>query len=57
VRSDSVAKALASKDVIEALMNQGVEPGYGSPAELEAFLKTDTAMWGKLVKDLGVKPQ
>jgi len=55
--SDGVAKALASKDVADALMNRGVEPGYGSPAELDAFLKADTAMWGKLVKELGVKPQ
>ena len=55
--SDGVAKALASKDVLEALANQGVEPGYGSPAELEAFLKADTAMWSKLVKEAGIKPQ
>ena len=55
--SDGVAKALASKDVIDALMNQGVEPGYGSPPELAAFLKADSAMWSKLTKELGVKPQ
>ena len=52
-----VAKALASKDVIGHLTNQGVEPGYGNPAELDAFLKADTAMWAKLVKEAGLKPQ
>ena len=57
VLSESVAKALVSSDVIDALVKQGVEPGYASPADLEAFLKADTAMWGKLVKELGVKPQ
>jgi tripartite-type tricarboxylate transporter receptor subunit TctC len=57
VITDGVAKALASKDVIDALMNQGVEPGYASPAELGAFLKTDSAMWSKLTKELGVKQQ
>jgi len=57
VLSDGIGKALASKDVIESLMNQGVEPGYGAPAELDAFLKADTAMWAKLVKDSGIKPQ
>ncbi len=55
--SAGVAKALASKDVIESLSNQGVEPGYGNPAELDAFLKADTSMWAKLVKEAGIKPQ
>jgi tripartite-type tricarboxylate transporter receptor subunit TctC len=55
--SDGVAKALASKDVIDALGNQGVEPGYGSPAEFAAFLKADNAMWARLVKESGIKPQ
>jgi tripartite-type tricarboxylate transporter receptor subunit TctC len=57
VVSDGIAKALASKDVIDALSNQGVEPGYGSPAEFEAFLKADNAMWSRLVKESGIKPQ
>jgi tripartite-type tricarboxylate transporter receptor subunit TctC len=57
VLSDSVAKALASKDVIDSLVNQGVEPGFGTPAELDAFLKADAAMWSKMVKEAGIKPQ
>ena len=55
--SAGIAKALASKDVLDALSNQGVEPGYGNPAELDSFLKADTAMWAKLVKESGIKPQ
>lgn len=57
VVSDGIAKALTSKDVVEALANQGVEPSYAGPAELEAFLKAETAMWRALVLELGVKPQ
>lgn len=57
ILSDGVAKALASKDVADALANQGVEPGYGSPAEFDAFLKADAAMWAKQVKEAGIKPQ
>lgn len=57
VLSQSVAKALASKDVVDSLVNQGVEPGFGTPAELDAFLKADTAMWSKMVKESGIKPQ
>ena len=57
VLSDGVARALASKDVIDSLVNQGVEPGFGTPAELDAFLKADTAMWSRMVKEAGIKPQ
>ena len=57
VLSDNAAKALTSKDVLDALMNQGVEPGYGSPAELDAFLKAEAAMWSRLVKEAEIKPQ
>jgi len=57
ILSDGVAKALASKDVADALATQGVEPSYGSPTELDAFLKADTAMWARLVKEAGIKPQ
>lgn len=57
VLSDATAKALASKDVIDQLTKVGVEPSFGTPAELDAFLKSDTAMWGKMVKESGIKPQ
>ena len=49
VLSDNVAKAQTPKDVLDALMNQGVEPGYGSPS--------DTPMWSKLLKEAGIKPR
>jgi tripartite-type tricarboxylate transporter receptor subunit TctC len=55
--NEATRKALAAKDVIDALGNQGVEPTFGTPAETEAFLKADTAMWAKMVKDAGIKPQ
>lgn len=54
VVSEASAKALASREVADALMNQGIEPSYAGPADLEAFLKADLAMWSKLVKELGV---
>jgi tripartite-type tricarboxylate transporter receptor subunit TctC len=57
VLSQAVGKALAASDVIEALSNQGVEPGFGTPAETAAFLKTDVAMWSRIVKDAGIAPQ
>lgn len=55
--SAAVAKTLASKDVADALTAQGVEPAYASPSQLDAFLRSDNAMWAQLVKELGIKPQ
>lgn len=55
--NQAVGKALAAKDVVDALSNQGVEPGFASPAETAAFLKADVAMWGRIVRDAGIKPQ
>jgi tripartite-type tricarboxylate transporter receptor subunit TctC len=55
--NEAVGKALASKDVVDALSNQGVEPGFGTPAAASAFLKADTAMWARLVTEAGIKPQ
>lgn len=55
--NDAVAKALASKDVIEALGHQGVETSYAPPADTDAFLKAENAMWARMVKEAGIKPQ
>ena len=57
ILSDGVARALASKDVVDALANPGVEPNYGSPVELDASLKAEAAMWSRLLREAGVKPQ
>ena len=56
VLGEATEKVLASQDVIDALANQGIEPGYASPAELDAFLKADAILWSKLVNELGIKP-
>lgn len=55
--NDAVARALASKDVIDQMTKVGVEPIGGTPADLDAFLKADTAIWEKMVKESGIKPQ
>jgi tripartite-type tricarboxylate transporter receptor subunit TctC len=55
--SEAVRKTLASKDVVDALTKQGVEPHFASPADTAAFLKTDSAAWGKLVRKAGIQAQ
>jgi tripartite-type tricarboxylate transporter receptor subunit TctC len=44
-------RALRLPDVAERLTGQGVEPAGGTPAELAAFMKSETAKWGKVVRE------
>ena len=48
-----IVKALADADVKKKISEQGAEPHPESPAEFAAFIKSETAKWGKVVKDSG----
>jgi tripartite-type tricarboxylate transporter receptor subunit TctC len=49
-------KAVAAKDVNEALVKQGAEPVSDTPDEFAAIVRADVAKWAKIVKDTGAKP-
>jgi tripartite-type tricarboxylate transporter receptor subunit TctC len=49
--------ALASKDVTAKLLAIGVEPAAGSPAELKAFVESETRKWAKIVADAKIEPE
>ncbi len=55
--NEQVAKALAQADLREKYQSQGAEPGQGSPAELQAFLRAEIRRYAKLVKDTGMKAE
>ena len=55
ILNQAIEKTLNSKEVIAALQLQGIEPTYGSSEELKTFIKADSALWGKLIKDSGIK--
>jgi tripartite-type tricarboxylate transporter receptor subunit TctC len=48
-------KALASPDVQAKLADQGVTPGNMTPTQLGAFIRSETAKWGRIVKESGAK--
>ena len=50
-------RALKNADVARQLSAQGLEPAPGTPSELAAVLKADTAMYAKIVSDAGIKPE
>jgi tripartite-type tricarboxylate transporter receptor subunit TctC len=47
-------KALRDNEVQAAMGRQGLEPNPGSPAELAARIRQETAIWAALIKKLGI---
>jgi tripartite-type tricarboxylate transporter receptor subunit TctC len=50
-----LVKALDAPDVRAALAAQGANPVGGSPEAFAAFIRAESARWGKLVRDIGIK--
>jgi tripartite-type tricarboxylate transporter receptor subunit TctC len=48
-------KTLADKELRERLTARGADPAPGTPEQVTALLKADTAKWGAVVKAAGVK--
>jgi tripartite-type tricarboxylate transporter receptor subunit TctC len=52
-----IAKSLESPDVKAKLASLGAEPVGNTPAEFAAMIRSETAKWGKIVRDAGIKPE
>ena len=50
-----IDKALATDDVKKILTVQGVEPVGGPPSRLAEFQKADSAKWGAIIRERGIK--
>jgi tripartite-type tricarboxylate transporter receptor subunit TctC len=50
-----LAKALGTADVKDKLRAQGIDPVGSGPEELVAHQKTETAKWGKVIREQGIK--
>ena len=48
-------RAMASPDVLQALLTQGMEPTPSTPEELHVFMKSEIAKWAEVVKARGIK--
>ncbi len=47
--------ALAQPEVTQALNERGIDPAPSTPAELAAYLRSETAKWSRLTKLLGLQ--
>ncbi len=48
-------RALKSPDIVDVLAKAGADPLGNTPAEADAFLKTEIARWGRVIKQAKVK--
>ena len=50
-----ILRALAAADVKEKLFNQGIETVGSTPEEFVAYNRAETAKWGKVIREQGIK--
>ena len=50
-----IAKVMQSEDMKKALLAQGVEARATSAAQFGALIQSETAKWGKIIADTGIK--
>jgi len=53
----AVRKVLTSEPYRTRLSESGAEPRPSTPAELAALVNADTAKWGKIIKEKGIKDE
>jgi tripartite-type tricarboxylate transporter receptor subunit TctC len=54
---DGVVKLLGERALREKLADQGFEPVGDSPQEFAAYIKSEIAKWGKVIRDAGIRPE
>jgi tripartite-type tricarboxylate transporter receptor subunit TctC len=52
-----VVRILALPDVKQKLQDAGIEPGQGSPDQVNTFLEKEMVKWAKVAKDAGIQPE
>jgi tripartite-type tricarboxylate transporter receptor subunit TctC len=51
---EEAVRILTSEDVAQVFASQGVEPAQSTPAELEAYMRSESARWGKVIRTAGI---
>ncbi len=52
-----ITAVLNQPDIRQALLERGIDTAPSTPAELTAYLKSETGKWTKVVRDAGVKAE
>ena len=54
---DEVAKAVAVPELVAEFRKQGMAPVGSEPEEFGRLIKSELALWTKVIRDAGIKPQ
>jgi tripartite-type tricarboxylate transporter receptor subunit TctC len=54
---NEVVRTLQSAEIKQRLVSDGADPVGNAPDEFAAFLRSETAKWAKVVKDIGIQPE
>jgi tripartite-type tricarboxylate transporter receptor subunit TctC len=54
--NQEILTAMASPDVRESLLKQGMDPTPTTPEELGTIIKSETEKWAQIIKDRNIKP-
>jgi len=54
--NQELRKTLANAELVKRLDTAGIEPGTSTPEELANFVKSETARFGKVIRNAGIKP-
>jgi tripartite-type tricarboxylate transporter receptor subunit TctC len=52
-----VARVLQMPDVIEKFRNEGAEPAAMAPEQFAAFVRSEIAKWGKVIRLANIRPE
>jgi tripartite-type tricarboxylate transporter receptor subunit TctC len=55
--NSALAKILGTSGIRESFAKQGADPAGGSPEQFDAFIRADSARWGDVIKQAGIKPE
>ena len=50
-----IAKAMQSAELKKQLLAQGVEARISTPEQFDAFIKSESVKWRKIIADAGIK--
>jgi tripartite-type tricarboxylate transporter receptor subunit TctC len=50
-----IVKALNAADIRERLLSQSTEPAGGTPEAFAAFIRSEHARWGRVIRESGIK--
>ena len=53
--NSEIAKVMQSAEMKKQLLAQGVEARTSTPEQFGTFIKSESAKWGKIIADAGIK--